>query len=1244
MLPFITADQFRLFLDGTGKPFTVFVDSVLRAAAARLGIPPSDVHTNVRTNLADGGVDTRIDSGNGSNVYLAVRTLWQFKARPFKDFTDSLVQEEIQGASKEYARNLIRNGYAYRLCICEDSDARDQKKLQDLLHSHVTAVNPDAQPSLVLLPSDIAQWANQYPSVIARHLRLPVDKFRSHESWRASAVAETPTFVATEHHAEWATRIESHLNWSQKPAEVALTLYGNAGVGKTRSLFEILDRLENQRELVLYTTDEKAAIDIATALTNDSTQNAVLVADECLNRARVSLSTILRGNEHRVRLITIDNAFERTRRIAPELHVTRATEQETLRVLEANFDSVPLDRRMRYTRIADGSLRFAVYMCKHDSEILETGNISSALRDAHSYYESRFSGVGVFDTKDREALEIVALVDRLGFREDRENELIELCKLVHRDPQDTLERIEKIRTRMGFIASAGRFYYVTPAPVAMVAFDSAWERWVAPNPNSFLSGLPEDLVQPFQDRVSSASPEVGAVVAHFFRDWTITRGSRILESESETRHLLALVVADPATQVPLLRSIVESASPSQLGAGARDQFPFGSSTPRRLLVSMGEELAQFQEFYEDAEAILLRLALEENEPSIGNNATNTWKGLYRILLSGTEVPFPRRFELLKHRSESLNVPVRRLVIAAAAAAVDRQPIRMVGAPLFGSRLAPQDWRPKTYGDYYDAIENSVRLLAAMSSDPDPETAAVAKKALLDASEHLLWAGYVMPVRQALKDGISQDLQPRIRAMVQGTYARFSSPRVAEHAGDQNSDTKNALDDWLKSLPSETLHAQLVENVASEPWSHHFDEEEWRKRVEHLANQLFADPAAFSAELAWLNSNEAKAATEVGHFVGRKDAESQKYLTEIVDAAIQHQADAFARGYFYGVTERPGLTLDRLNSEIDRIQKANAKLAFFIMLPAGDSLHSFDRALTLVNSGLVPARVLSNLQVWVGSRKTTPQEAGRAVRLLLPLAKAGECETIDVATDFVAYQINKAGQEGKAEILRQIFDSNLEDLWSLLDLFVTDPGREDFWFAQVLRTAVQLDPARGCELASRMIIGDSFPMKGEGEKLIGELAQLYPAEIMEAVGRRITDDTTKDYFFVRKFSFLAAMPFEVVKGWLAKVGVVGARAIARHLQPPSVAQDGRPQVAQLTRFVLTEFEEDERTFSEFVAGVHSYQGYWGSYAEARQKEGLRAKAFLNDSSKRIRQWAVLEMRRAEEDARIHGIREDEIGLR
>ena len=305
-------------------------------------------------------------------------------------------------------------------------------------------------------------------------------------------------------------------------------------------------------------------------------------------------------------------------------------------------------------------------MCMHDAEIQETGYLSSALRDAHAYYESRFSGLFGFDARDREALEIVALVDRVGYREDQAGELDSLCALVGRDPRDTRERIERIRTRMGFIASAGRFYYVTPAPVAMVAFESAWERWVAPNPNRFLSTLAESLVQPFQDRVSTASPEVGAEVARFFRDWTIKSGSRILESEIDTRHLLALVVADPTIQVPLLRALVESASSLQLRGTTPDVFPFGSSTPRRLLVSLSEELAQFKEFFDDAEAILFRLAIEETEPSIGNNATKTWIGLFRILLSGTELPFSHRVEILKRRRTSEDTRVRQLVASAVA--------------------------------------------------------------------------------------------------------------------------------------------------------------------------------------------------------------------------------------------------------------------------------------------------------------------------------------------------------------------------------------------------------------------------------------------------------------------------------------------------------------------------------------------------------------------------------------------------
>jgi hypothetical protein len=104
------------------------------------------------------------------------------------------------------------------------------------------------------------------------------------------------------------------------------------------------------------------------------------------------------------------------------------------------------------------------------------------------------------------------------------------------------------------------------------------------------------------------------------------------------------------------------------------------------------------------------------------------------------------------------------------------------------------------------------------------------------------------------------------------------------------------------------------------------------------------------------------------------------------------------------------------------------------------------------------------------------------------------------------------------------------------------------------------------------------------------------------------------------------------------------ASARHLAPPFLDGNNQPQVPRLTEFVLEHFEEDDRTFSDFVAGVHSYKGYWGSNATAREKEGFQAKAFLTHRLKRVREWAALELRQAEHDAKVHGIREDEIGLR
>jgi hypothetical protein len=152
----------------------------------------------------------------------------------------------------------------------------------------------------------------------------------------------------------------------------------------------------------------------------------------------------------------------------------------------------------------------------------------------------------------------------------------------------------------------------------------------------------------------------------------------------------------------------------------------------------------------------------------------------------------------------------------------------------------------------------------------------------------------------------------------------------------------------------------------------------------------------------------------------------------------------------------------------------------------------------------------------------------------------------------------------------------------------------------------------------------------------------PAEVMEVVGEQMTQGEQKQQFLFRKFPVLASLPFDVVVSWLKRVGVEGARAIARHLDPPNL-NDGQPWISPLTEFVLTYFENDDRTFSEFVAGVHSFQLYVGSYSSAREQESSVARAFIGSPIRRMREWAQLELRQAEADARVHRIREEEFGM-
>src|SRR5262249_10251713 len=149
--------------------WTDFLDSLLRTHAAVAGVPGSEVVTNQRINIADGGVDSEVRGpiAPDPSGWFPAPTCWRYKAEEYKSYTPSSKNKKLAAEMpKESASALIRQGFAYRLCICDSMPPRTRTKWNRALEAARDSINPDAPDPRVLTADDVAAWANQYPGLL----------------------------------------------------------------------------------------------------------------------------------------------------------------------------------------------------------------------------------------------------------------------------------------------------------------------------------------------------------------------------------------------------------------------------------------------------------------------------------------------------------------------------------------------------------------------------------------------------------------------------------------------------------------------------------------------------------------------------------------------------------------------------------------------------------------------------------------------------------------------------------------------------------------------------------------------------------------------------------------------------------------------------------------------------------------------------------------------------------------------
>ena len=435
----------------------------------------------------------------------------------------------------------------------------------------------------------------------------------------------------------------------------------NAGVGKTRLVSETLYESLASPGLVLYAADEQEAKAIAIAVANTPEQTIILVADECSAETRFYLNENLRGHDARVRVICLDNAGTRLASPATQAWLSSDSLTITAEILEANFPDVPPDRRYQYAGLSRGFVRLAADMCQRDTE-LASGELSGLLSSVERYVRHRLR---------EEHLPLVCLLSlfhKVGFKAEVKSDLDVLCMIANCSAQSFGDAVRVVRESPGFVVQAGRYWYVTPEIVAQVLFTEGWRRWVSDDPAAFLTKLPDHLRQHLIDRAGKLGGEEVREGLASFRHWFDRLTARILSDPSTTSLASAVVEARPEEYLPKLRDVLESAQGDELAAIV-GHASGATRGPRRSLVWLLERLVSFSEFFEDCEACLFHLALSETEPQISNNATSIWKDLFRVVLSGTSVPFPQRIEILKKRTWSDNLEEATLAFSGLASAL-----------------------------------------------------------------------------------------------------------------------------------------------------------------------------------------------------------------------------------------------------------------------------------------------------------------------------------------------------------------------------------------------------------------------------------------------------------------------------------------------------------------------------------------------------------------------------------------------
>lgn len=199
---------------------------------------------------------------------------------------------------------------------------------------------------------------------------------------------------------------------------------------------------------------------------------------------------------------------------------------------------------------------------------------------------------------------------------------------------------------------------------------------------------------------------------------------------------------------------------------------------RRGLVRTLERLCFRKETFHRAAKLMLDFAVAENEQRMGNNATETFKSLFKLSLSGTETPAIDRLSAVDEALESEDPKRRRIAIDALGQGLETNHfVRMGGPEWQGSGPSLKDWQATNTEEMLTYYRGCLERLSKAACRVD-DLSVVAKSNLARHIRGLLGQGLIDDVYLAVDRILGVDNSYWPEAIAQASQSlSFEGPKL-----------------------------------------------------------------------------------------------------------------------------------------------------------------------------------------------------------------------------------------------------------------------------------------------------------------------------------------------------------------------------------------------------------------------------------------------------------------------------------